>query len=65
VNIQHIDPIGSALVLVGAIFVYGARKIALFVFKVSEEQTTRLILATKLVGLVIGILGMLKIMNIL
>jgi|GEM_PF-6390450 len=56
---------GLLLMLVSALMVYGARIIVERIFSFSKEQSDRPIIVMKLVGLLIGILGMLRIFEII
>jgi hypothetical protein len=65
VKILGIDLIGLLLIMVASLLVYGARWIILKVFQYPEEESMKFIVIAKLVGWLMGILGMLKIMKIL
>lgn len=64
-RIPAVDYVGLLFMGIAAILVYGAKWIMVNVFKLSEQQSFKYILAAKMAGLLIGILGMLKVIQIL
>ncbi len=50
---------------IAAVMVYGARFIVLKVFKFPEEESLRPLLILKIAGILVALLGMLKIFDVL
>ncbi|HZJ83054.1 MAG TPA: hypothetical protein VFD57_04500 [Clostridia bacterium] len=64
-NIMDMDKIGLLSLILAGFITYGARFIVEKVLKIQSDRTYRFIIICKLVGLLIGTFGFLKITKII